>query len=126
MIMVDFKQKEVEKARSEYEKIELQPEHKMIFEQMAAIVAPKIQMQEISVRGFIRQAIIQWQEQHKTTISSILKMQLKDRQKAMKEGMDILYQKLSIILKSPQDNKKLRTAIDEAYNTYLMISSQKK
>ncbi len=76
-------------------------------------------MSELAIRGFISQSIAEWQIRHKKEIGSVLNLPLEDRQRFMKEGMDILYHILSEkVLKRVEDQPKLRKAIDAGLKAY--------
>jgi len=117
--MIDFKQRVVDASASEYERVSLPPQYRQLLESIAAIMQPFLGMSELAVRGFISQSIAEWQVRHKKEIGTVLTLSLEERQRFMKEGMDILYHILSEkVLKKSEDQPKLKKAVDAGLKAY--------
>lgn len=116
---IGFNSDAVKQAAEEYEKVELPKEYRELMNSLSFVMSPYIGMSDGAIRGFISRAIIKWQIKNNIKIKSVLDMSLSQRQKMMKEGMGILYEILLPVLKTPEDQLKLKKAIDAGYDAYL-------
>lgn len=117
--MIKFQTKEVNEVAKEYKTVKLPKEYRDLMDSVSKVIAPYISMDDGAVRGFISRAIVKWQERHNKEIAEVLSMSIMERQKMMKEGMEILKEILGGVLRNSSDQENLNLAIDKGYKAYL-------
>ncbi len=113
-----FHTEEIEKAVANFNSVLLAPEQKIIVENFAKILNSFISVNELALKGFINQAIVEWQKETNISIASLAQSTPEKRIEAVGTMFMKLFKKLSSILKHNNEADKLKTAINKAFDFY--------
>lgn len=120
-----FKQHDLDDAEKTYQKLTLAPDQKAIIESLAKVVCQKIDMSELSMRGFMSYALKDWQQETKTLTSEIASMTPQERVKAVSTAFQFLNKRLHKILRDDSHSGEIDEAIDASLNFYINTFSKR-
>jgi len=113
-----FQQEGIDQAINDVNRLVFKPEQKVIVENFAKIINSFVPVNELALKGFINNVIIEWQKETNEKVSSIAEWEPTKRLESVRDMFMKLYRDLAGILKHKNESGKLEAAIKEAFEFY--------
>ncbi len=122
-VTLQFIEKELAKAETDYSKVQASPEQKTVIDQLAELLSRYTGMPKLPMKGFLWKAMKDWQLKNSMTCHAVLEMPYAGRLRSVREMLTILEEKyLRKVLRHSTDQYRLKKAIDSAFIYYQSIA----
>jgi len=113
-----FQQKEIDNAINMASTVNFKPEQKIIIDNFAKILNSFVSINELALKGFINNVIIEWQKETGEFVGSISVWPPEKRIESVSTMFNKLKDVLIKILKYRNESEKLEAAVNKALDFY--------